>query len=358
MPNRASAAHVFGATVQKLHCAEGCGVLVQLHLRMELLGAPAEFFPCAHNEEMPCNQQCEGADETNFMRFVCSVRGEAYSASTHAGYTVPWEPIMHTIVSCRLPEAPDRLDLVDIDGLWTTPLTLTFCRPPSTSFSSPSRSLQVTHKSAKDEPGRIALCIRPHHKMQTNEKLFSDWVRYHLLLGVDHFFIYDTDGSMEAMTRPLVEAGYMTYTGRFFHEFGDRLPQMVEKSRKFGCCGDKVSVNHCMALAQAQQYDWLVYIRVIDKFLHADASHVGPRMLVQLLERRSKADLFLLHRHDCGGSEEDADTDAAIFLRWPRCVTSAATKADATNSWVPIMRLSAMHLALGSVSCLCERCFC
>jgi len=336
---------VFAASVRRLSPSD-CGYLVELHLRVEPTKAPCEFFPCTAYQAH-CSEQCGGWDGANFLRFACRSLGidddpaSDYTdspASTHSGLGTGLELLLHLVVSCRLPTAPSKLQLVELDGFWKYPADVRLCVP------------QLLPLRIDSRRPKIAACLKPNFALSGHRKLFDEWMRYHLLLGIDYFFIYDSDGSGEALSAALVAIGLATYTSYFTARLGTRFQKMDEMSRSIGLgtnCIEKLQVNHCVTLAQALGFDWLVYLRNLDKFLHADTERAGPRMLRALLaELGPRSSQILLYRRDCGGQEHATKSESTpVFGRWPRCVSTEMARGE-THSNVPLMNLRDTHWAI------------
>lgn len=51
------------------------------------------------------------------------------------------------------------------------------------------------------------------------ERIVREWILYHQLVGVDHFVIYDRDGSLKQVLSPYIRSGYVTYYPRWAKTF-------------------------------------------------------------------------------------------------------------------------------------------
>ena len=73
--------------------------------------------------------------------------------------------------------------------------------------------------------------------MKNEEPYVKEWIEYHLLAGVDHFYIYDNDSTPEfkKILQPYIDAGIVTYTffpgkARHYEAYNDAI-----KRFKFEC---------------------------------------------------------------------------------------------------------------------------
>ena len=136
----------------------------------------------------------------DYLRFSCTVEAvhvkEVIPCTTASGHAT--EPSLHTLITCRLPRrllpkwlgGPSTLDalqleLQEMDGIFSKSIPLKLC-----SFQRPK------------ERGVLG-CLKPALGAGQFSQLLDDWLRYHRLMGVDHFMLYDVDGSIE----PLLSGG-------------------------------------------------------------------------------------------------------------------------------------------------------
>lgn len=92
----------------------------------------------------------------------------------------------------------------------------------------------------------------------------KEWLDYHLLVGVDHFYLYDQDGGDEAMEilRPYVEKGVVTrhpwthYDGTKY----DRPTKFYQRNK------NHMAFAHC-ASTYRKEFQWVMKIDV-DEFLY------------------------------------------------------------------------------------------
>ncbi|MEC4804816.1 MAG: glycosyltransferase family 92 protein [Jaaginema sp. PMC 1079.18] len=91
-----------------------------------------------------------------------------------------------------------------------------------------------------------------------------EWLDYHLLVGVDHFYLYDQDGSNEAqeLLKPYEQAGLVT-RHPWTHFDGtkyDRPTKFYQKNK------NHLAFSHC-ATHYRHQFSWVMKIDV-DEFLY------------------------------------------------------------------------------------------
>lgn len=74
---------------------------------------------------------------------------------------------------------------------------------------------------------RLSACSAPLHDAQRIHELMphavEDWLNYHLFIGVEHFTLFDSDGSYAPFLQPFVERGLVTYHGRFPYKVAPKL---------------------------------------------------------------------------------------------------------------------------------------
>ncbi|CAE7885650.1 slc25a42 [Symbiodinium microadriaticum] len=366
IPGRLEAV-IFAATVQEL---KGCGVEVELHLQVTELQAPVRLAPC---EVIACREQCATWEASHYLRFACHVSlndtDVEYKALGATGSGHITEPTLHTVIRCRFPYAvlPEwlggswnrtgwNLELHELDGVFHTPIPLQMCP-----YSRP-------------EPGErnIALCLRPTIDAGKIKQLTADWLAYHRMMGADHVFIPDMDGSVESLLMEdmpagrLLRQGRLTYVKDVHKRFGRRvagLNGVIWSSFSAPVCVESLAANHCLALARSAGFEWFVFLRGLDKFLHSDLD-MQPGMLRRFLNRAPPA--FQILRRHCGGRDREAlqqGTDVnvssvpPVFSQFRLCEPLQLSVEDPMRdvSWVPAMRTSATDLILPNMPVIFNR---
>ncbi|CAE8653059.1 unnamed protein product [Polarella glacialis] len=101
--------------------------------------------------------------------------------------------------------------------------------------------------------------------------LVEDWINYHVMLGIEHFTVYDTDGSYEPYLATFVEHGRVTYHARW--------PGVL--STKLGLLSAGVKAEHLRPMLTEPQAldacvwhyrhvsDWVVGLHSFEEFLHS-----------------------------------------------------------------------------------------
>ena len=260
----------FAATAQEL---VGCGVQIEIHLHVSELGEVTTFLgPCIG---IACREQCATWEASHYLRFSCTVEAvhvkEVIPCTTASGHAK--EPSLHTLITCRLPRrllpkwlrGPSTLDalqleLQEMDGIFSKSIPFKLC-----SFQRPK------------ERGILG-CLKPALGAGQFSQLLDDWLRYHRLMGVDHFMLYDVDGSIEPLLSggtfsTLLQQGRLTYVPRFSGHMGPRIENLTAELWRRGLgqiCVQPRHVNHCLALSRSAGFEWFVYLRGMDKYLHSD----------------------------------------------------------------------------------------
>lgn len=100
----------------------------------------------------------------------------------------------------------------------------------------------------------------------------EDWINYHILVGVEHFVVFDTDGSYEPYLRHFIARGEVTYHTRFpgkvapklaFLTAGlnyakDQRPMVLEPHALDACVWENRQVS-----------DWVIVIHSFEEYLHS-----------------------------------------------------------------------------------------
>ncbi|CAE8690599.1 unnamed protein product [Polarella glacialis] len=244
-----------------------------------------------------------------------------------------------------------------MDGVFARPLRLHICR----------------YQRVAPEKRRTAVCIRPHVGLRQHSQLLNDWLSYHRLIGLDHFLMYDGDGSGEelvgeqaanAVSRKLRTEGRLTYMRTIAGQFGRRMQGLDEDFwKKIGgsSCIETLQVNHCLLLSKSAGFDWFVYLRGIDKFLHSDTDEFsGPDMFKMKLEHGWAANgvAFQIMRRHCGNrvqmdfNSSFSSLAPPVFAEFTGCEPLSWSEADPYHdeSWVPMIKTQyaeAMYPNLG-----------
>ena len=203
-------------------------------------------------------------------------------------------------------------------------------------------------------------CLKPALGAGQFSQLLDDWLRYHRLMGVDHFMLYDVDGSIEPLLSggtfsTLLQQGRLTYVPRFSGHMGPRIENLTAELWRRGLgqiCVQPRHVNHCLALSRSAGFEWFVYLRGMDKYLHSDVDP-SSGMLRRFLNNLAITDAFLpdpIRRH-CVGTDPVAMQAARlsasvlpvpVFSQFQRCEPLQLSVDDfmRDESWVPAMRPS------------------
>ena len=226
----------------------------------------------------------------------------------------------------------------------------------------------------RPEPGarNIALCLRPTIDAGKIKQLTADWLAYHRMMGADHVFIPDMDGSVESLLMEdmpaggLLRQGRLTYVKDVHKKFGRRvagLNGVIWSSFSAPVCVESLAANHCLALARSAGFEWFVFLRGLDKFLHSDLD-MQPGMLRRFLNRAPPA--FQILRRHCGGRDREALQQGAdvnvssvppVFSQFRLCEPLQLSVEDPMRdvSWVPAMRTSATDLILPNMPVIFNR---
>lgn len=315
---------------------------------------------------MACREQCATWEASNYLRFSCGAGGMSWMAATGSGHAT--EPALHTVLRCRLPwrvlpkwlggRAADPnlfLELRELDGVFSKPIQLKVC----------------PYQRPKTRQN-IAFCVRPVFGAVKISQLLDDWLTYHRMMGLEHVFLYDLDGSLEPLLlkgapAALHQNGRLTYISNFSHRMGVRVHGLNQDfwRRDLGnSCLETQQVNHCLALARSAGFEWFVFLRGLDKFLHSDADR-SPGMVRRVLHeaRQQQIPYFQVLRRHCGARDPEAMRNAAgisaevglpvpVFSQYQRCEPIQLSIDDPLrdDSWVPIMKAAEVDLLMTNMA--------
>jgi len=95
--------------------------------------------------------------------------------------------------------------------------------------------------------------------------LLLQWLQYHMMLGIDHFVVYDSDGSAAEIVAPHVATGTITY----FPKWPSRLSQKLEDVSRTPHCRKCLSAQaeaHCLWLSRGLSR-WVLSLHSFDAYL-------------------------------------------------------------------------------------------
>ncbi len=124
-----------------------------------------------------------------------------------------------------------------------------------------------------------------------------EWLEFHRLVGVDHFYLYDDDGGAEtrALLKPYVESGLVTLHP-WTHLDGTRHDR---KTRFHGRDKNHMAFGHA-AKNYRHRFDWIMKID-LDEFLVPLKGESIPALLEQYDRRRIKGiRIPRINFGDCG----------------------------------------------------------
>lgn len=157
------------------------------------------------------------------------------------------------------------------------------------------RDVPLCLKEPKDESKRVAMCSRPRYGLTDagTQSALRQWMRYHNHIGIDHFFLYDHDGSvMEALPPEL--RGQVTYTPNFTSFFGrnyadvqwgnyrcggspDDLSEKCDVhgyvNPRFDSCLTVAAYTHCLYRSRGF-VDFLIIAHSVDVYLSSSGNGV------------------------------------------------------------------------------------
>eukprot|EP00913_Durusdinium_trenchii_P014220 g13346.t1 len=160
---------------------------------------------------------------------------------------------------------------------------------------------------------RLAACTQPLHSFAKLEKLapslLRDFLDYHSLLGIEHFTIFDADGTLAGPLERYKETAAVEfdYLDHWPKRFGAAHAEEGEQWRPL--LFEVEAENHCLWRYRGQA-DWAVVLHSPDEFLHVPKSP-GPNSLrhfLDALEPRSSIAHVELRQILFGGDVQPATT--------------------------------------------------
>lgn len=171
--------------------------------------------------------------------------------------------------------------------------------------------------------------------------LVRQWLAYHRVIGFDHFFVYDLDGTLAVAVRPFVEAGFVTYVSRWPKRLSPTCSAVVTQnpSGLERYCTQTQAEAHCIWHARGLAR-WALLVHSFDAYISAAAppgvlaAGIVP-VLAGLEPARSSIAAFTIFRYDfsCGPGCSDGDLDLLAIerFRWRQRVPQLLRGAVQTH---------------------------
>ena len=162
----------------------------------------------------------------------------------------------------------------------------------------------------RDRPDALAVCAI----FQDEARYLAEWIEFHLLMGVEHFVLYDNDSEdgPEAVLGPYIDAGLVT---------------LVPWPHSFEEFAQIKAYNHCLETFGAR-FRWIAMIDV-DEFLFAP----DGRPLGQVLADFPDVPAVVVHWQVYGSSGHVEAPDGLVIEQFTR---------RAPTSWVRNRRLKSI----------------
>lgn len=173
------------------------------------------------------------------------------------------------------------------------------------------RVAAASHMGAKKE--LVVACTLPFWNYEELEAtlpgLFTSWLYYHIVvLGINRFQVYDTDGSFQAVLAPWIARGQVTYVPKFNELVSHGLFGVLAEEGKCQGCIRGLAEDHCL-YSNKHRSEWVILLRSFDKFLNSPklGDRQDFRHFLASLKDNSNSYL-LIDRVDYGmdpGSQDD-----------------------------------------------------
>jgi hypothetical protein len=108
---------------------------------------------------------------------------------------------------------------------------------------------------------KLAVCTQPLHSNATDAVL--EWMAYHILAGVQHFYVYDRYDQLRKPLAPFTRRKLATHIvwPPFDREYAEDL---LHRKPSFDQLG---AMDHCLWLARYNGDEWVLYIDT-DEYVH------------------------------------------------------------------------------------------
>ncbi|CAK9055703.1 unnamed protein product [Durusdinium trenchii] len=179
------------------------------------------------------------------------------------------------LLRCRFPTAPQGAveltvssTIIPLQALgWSlTGIRLCPLQPLSPGL------LATGPSSSSSSSRKLVVCSEVLYSLRGAYKstLVKHWLEYHRLIGVDHFVIYDRDGSLEedGVLEPYIKTGYVSYFPRFsffalseHHDAVHALPGLPSAAAP-----DAQAASHCLFM-QRGLTEWVSFLHSPDEYL-------------------------------------------------------------------------------------------
>jgi len=147
--------------------------------------------------------------------------------------------------------------------------------------------------------------------MKNEEPYVQEWIDYHLLAGVDHFFIYDNDSTPEfkKILQPYIDAGIVTYT--FYPGKCRQMEAYADAFKRFRF--------FCRYMA------WID----ADEFIFPKSKSTVTEIVDEIFKAYPKASGLAVNIHMFGSNNlKTADYDVGVLERFTR---------RASDDWTPVL---------------------
>lgn len=131
---------------------------------------------------------------------------------------------------------------------------------------------------------------------KNEKKYLKEWIEYHRLIGVDHFYLYNNNSNDRPLNvlLPYIKSGVVTLVA-----WPDALPEEMEESSSMWALSTQVSAyENALQLRAKNETQWLVLMSV-DEFLVPGESI----SIKEILKQNGKAPAILL-QEECFDAED------------------------------------------------------
>lgn len=305
---------------------------------------------------------------TNFHNQDGDARYYSFAHTLPAAHVAQWD------CGVRLAGAPAEASpsMAASTGSFSGFLSFTTCRVPE-SVASELRTRAAAGMDAALEvwlstrrgawvPDPLRVCFLPRHPqrylsacsatLHSADRIHAidphateDWLNYHILVGIEHFTIFDTDGSYEPYLRDFIERGYVTYHPRYPGQISPKLGLLAA-----GLADPKLH-RHMLAEPHAldacvwenrQVSQWVAVVHSFEEYIHSEVV-VGAlgrfnmrHMLEDWSQEKPQAAIFEMFQEPMGGEVKRGAR--SVLSRWTH---SRGIKLDMTGP--ELLKMNHVH---------------
>lgn len=173
--------------------------------------------------------------------------------------------------------------------------------------------------------------------------LLEQWLQYHELIGIDHFMVYDSDGSASATVGERVKRGSVSYFPRWPSQLSSKMAAL-SRSKDCTKCLSAQAEAHCLWASRGVS-KWVLSLHSFDAYLALGQGLQYPIDMTSVLEsfeaQRTRIGTVAVPMLDFGGPPHNTSWLLGRFRqRWPQPISIVAESQRGNpraESWLNTM---------------------